>query len=100
MRLLLLPTLCCTLAAQAPPLPTFAPPVRLQVAGKWLGEGRLYPSPVLHDRNGDGLADLVIGDLRGLLTVALRQPGQGPATWAAEQKLLASDGQPLDFHNW
>lgn len=100
MRTLLLPALTCAVAAQTPPTPTFAPPTRLQVAGKWLGAERLYPSPVLHDRNGDGLADLVIGDLRGLLTVAPRQPGQGPATWAAEQKLLASDGQPLDFHNW
>lgn len=80
--------------------PTFAAPVRIEVAGKFLGHDRLYPSPVLHDWNGDGRADLLLGDLKGLLTVALRQPGDGPPAWSAESKVLATDGQPLDFHNW
>lgn len=99
MRTLTLLALASGLAAQTPPEATFAPPVRIEVNGKWLGATRLYPSPVLHDRNGDGRADLVIGDLRGHLTVALRQPGAG-ITWATETKLMASDGQLLDFKNW
>ncbi len=100
MRILVPFALAAGIAAQSsPPVPTFASPARIEVAGKWLGEGRLYPSPVLHDVDRDGLADLVIGDLRGHLTVALRRPGE-PAVWAAETKLMASDGQLLDFHNW
>lgn len=88
------------LATQAPTAPTFATPVKLMAGTKGLGENRLFPSPVFHDRNGDGLADLVVGDLRGHLTIALRQPGSGAPTFAAETKLMAVDGQILDFHNW
>jgi hypothetical protein len=88
------------LAAQAPPQsPTFANPVRLKAGGKFRGENRLFPSPVFHDMNGDGRADIVVGDLRGLLTVAMREAGDTPA-YGAETKQLALDGQPLDFHNW
>ncbi len=107
MRTLLPLTLASSALAQTTiPEPTFAAPVRLAVASPageakstWLGSSRLYPSPVLHDMNGDGRADLVIGDLRGHLTVSLRQPQDTPL-WAAETRLLASDGEQLDFHNW
>lgn len=88
------------LAAQVPAAPTFAPPVKLMAGTKGLGENRLFPSPVLHDVDGDGLADLVIGDLRGRLTVAMRQRGDGTPKFAAETKVLANDGSELDFANW
>lgn len=88
------------LTAQQPTTPTFAPPVKLMAGSKGLGENRLFPSPALHDMNGDGLADLVIGDLRGRLTVALRQPGAGAPKFAAEAKVMANDGAELDFANW
>ena len=91
--------LAATAAAQVP-APTFAPPVRLQAGDQGLGENRLYPSPVFHDLNGDGLHDLVIGDLRGHLTVALRLPGEGSPRYGAESKLLGRDGKALDFGNW
>ncbi|HLU40267.1 MAG TPA: hypothetical protein VK081_12845 [Planctomycetota bacterium] len=78
----------------------FAPPVRLQAGEKFMGEGRLYPSPVFHDVNGDGRLDVVIGDLMGRLTVALRLPGDGPPRFGEEQPLKNADGQPLKFHNW
>ncbi len=77
----------------------FAPPVRRQAGDANLGEGRLYPSPVLHDVNGDGLADIVVGDLHGHLTVALRKPGSKIA-YAAEEPVLDELGKRIDFHNW
>ncbi len=88
------------LAAQTPAAPTFAPPVKLLAGAKGLGENRLFPSPALHDMDGDGLADLVIGDLLGHLTVALRQRGAGAPKFAAETKVMANDGSELDFANW
>ena len=78
----------------------FAPPVRLKAGDKLLGEKRLYPSPVFHDVDGDGLADIVVGDLRGVLTFAARQPGDGPATFAAEKAVPGADGKGLKFNNW
>lgn len=100
---LLAPTAALTamaaLAAQTPPASTFAPPVRIEVAGKHLGNDRLYPSPVLHDVDGDGRLDLVVGDLRGRLTTALREASAAPA-WRAPTKVLANDGKELDFANW
>lgn len=89
------------LAAQAPPpSPTFAEPVRLKAGDKFLGENRWFPSPVFQDMNGDGRADVVVGDLAGRLTVALREAGDGPPAYAAETKQMALDGKLLDFHNW
>jgi hypothetical protein len=85
---------------------SFASPVLIEagaptVAGPTvLGKGRLYPSPVLHDLDGDGRLDVVVGDLRGHLTTAVRLPGDGAPKFAAEQKLLAKDGKDLDFGNW
>ena len=89
-----------TLAAQAPPPPlTFAEPVRLKAGDKFLGENRLFPSPVFHDMNGDGRADIVVGDLIGKLTVAQRT-GAGAPAYAAETKQMALDDKELDFANW
>jgi hypothetical protein len=85
-------------SAQQPP--QFAAPVRLLAGEKTLGEGRLYPSPMLHDVDGDGRLDVVTGDLRGRLTVALRTAGAAPACYAAEKPLQDEDGKDIDFHNW
>ncbi len=78
----------------------FAPPVRLKAGDKWMGEGRLFPSPVFRDMNGDGLLDVVIGDLPGRLTVALRLPGDGTPCFGPETRLQGADGKELRFHNW
>ncbi len=88
------------LAAQSDGAAQFAAPVRLSAGAKFLGERRLYPSPVYHDLDGDGLQDIVVGDLRGRLTVAKRLPGKGPAKYAEEKPVLAVDGKEIDFHNW
>lgn len=77
----------------------FAPPVRIRAGDAFLGEGRYYPSPVLHDVDGDKLLDLVVGDLFGRVTVARRRAGKAVA-FEGEQPLLDRDGKPLRFHNW
>ena len=87
-------TLAAAAVAQAP---EFAEPVRLRAGDSFLGENRLFPSPVSRDMNGDGRADVVVGDLLGRITVALRN---ADGTFAAETKLKAADGTELDFHNW
>jgi hypothetical protein len=88
-------------SAPAPePLTRFAAPVLLQAGEKLMGARRLYPSPALHDLNGDGLADVVLGDLPGRITAALRLAGDGPARFGPDEPLLAQDGKPLDFQNW
>jgi hypothetical protein len=96
------PWLCLTTqaAAQTAAAPaTFAPPVRLHAGEKLLGEGRLYPSPVFHDVDGDGVLDVVVGDLIGRITIAPRKPGQ-KIELGAETKLNDAAGKEIDFHNW
>ena len=64
---------------------------------KFLGEGRYYPSPVMHDIDGDKRPDLVIGDLMGRVTFA---PGTAHAAFGAEVKLKSRSGDDLKFSNW
>ncbi len=97
MRLAVMPLLVFATATTVAQSPTFAPPVRLKAGDKFLGENRLYPSPVYQDMNGDGQADIVVGDLRGHLTVAHRAAG---ATFGDEAKVMAADGKILDLQNW
>ncbi len=80
--------------------PTFAPPVRLECDGVFLGATRLYPSPVIQDMNGDGLADLVMGDLMGRVTVSLRRASDATPSFGPETPIPASDGSELKFNNW
>ena len=84
----------------APSDAKFAAPVRLKAGDKFLGGGRLFPSPVFRDMNNDGTADLVVGDLIGKITIALRAPGANPLAFAAETDMKAADGEPINFHNW
>jgi hypothetical protein len=86
--------------ASRPSEPRFAAAVRVFAGESELGAKRLYPSPALHDMNADGRADLVSGDLRGRITVALREAGPGAPRFAAEKPLRGRDGKDLDFANW
>ncbi len=90
-----------TVVAQSPIEPTtFAAPVRLHAGDKFLGQGRLFPSPVHHDIDGDGIADIVVGDLPGRLTVARGEKAEHTPSFGAESRLEAADGKQIDFHNW
>ena len=90
-----------TANAQAARSPLALGPGTVLFAGESpLGGKRLYPSPVFQDMNADGRLDVVIGDLWGKITVALRLPGDGPPRFGADEPLLTRDGAPLDFKNW
>lgn len=79
----------------------FAAPRRIKAGDAYVGEGLLYPSPVLHDANGDKRLDIVVGDLRGMVTVAHRtSAANSPVKFAASQPFLDRQGQQLKFHNW
>jgi hypothetical protein len=78
----------------------FKEPTRLKAGDALLGEKRLFPSPVFQDINGDGLPDIVVGDLRGKMTVALCKPGKDGVAYGPEAPLLDVDGKEIDFHNW
>jgi len=60
----------------------------------------IYPSPVLHDIDGDDARDLVIGDLQGNLRFC--QPGDtaDPLAWGAMKTLQTAGGEPIRLHNW
>ncbi|MGA1523964.1 MAG: FG-GAP repeat protein [Planctomycetota bacterium] len=87
-------------AAQGAASAEFAAPVRIEAGDKWAGERRLYPSPAMHDVDGDGYADLVVGDLPGRVTVALRTPGEGKVTFGPEKPMKDRRGEHLKFNNW
>ncbi len=79
----------------------FAAPKRIHAGDGFLGEGRLYPSPVLHDIDGDKRPDIVVGDLRGKVTVACRETGDDKTVrFGAEKPLKDRSGEQLKFHNW
>lgn len=87
-----------TLESQA--TPTFGAPTLVHADTLLSGIGRRYPSPVMHDVDGDGLADLVLGDLYGAVTVSKRLAGEGAPRFGPEEPLLANDGTELVFNNW
>ncbi len=78
----------------------FAAPRRIKAGDEFLGEGRLYPSPAVHDVDGDGHADVLIGDLIGRVTYACRAEGKTDLMLGAEKPLKDRSGEQLRFHNW
>jgi hypothetical protein len=87
-------------AAQDVGKPVFATPKRIKAGEKFAGAGRIYPSPVVYDVDGDGKPDLVIGDLPGRVTVARGVGEAGDPAFGPETPLESADGKALKFHNW
>ena len=76
----------------------FAAPEVVTVGGKSLKD-KIYPTPVLQDLDGDGIRELVIGDLWGNLFFAKPMADANDVTWSALRKFQA-DGKPLKLNNW
>jgi hypothetical protein len=91
---ILIAPLVAALAGDAKPA-SFEAPIQLETTGKSFST-ITYPSPVLQDLNGDGKAELVIGDLFGrLYQCSLQSDG----TWSARKRMQA-EGEPLELDNW
>lgn len=79
----------------------FEAPRRLRAGDAYLGAGRMYPSPVFQDVNGDQRGDIVVGDLIGRLTWAPQALQDGRLiVFAKERALKGRSGEGLKFHNW
>ncbi len=86
-----------SLVAQGDPAkPTFAPLVELKAGGESITE-MMYPSPVLHDIDRDGIRELVIGDIFGHIRVG--EPADTATTWSKLTKVHAND-EILRLNNW
>jgi hypothetical protein len=80
--------------AVAPPKQAwFAPPVRLNAGGKPIEHGAAWGhcGPTLHDMDGDGVDDLVVGDFSGNFTV-YRNAGSAKAPEFTSGVLLKAGG--------
>ncbi|MEM1450423.1 MAG: hypothetical protein AAF957_11115 [Planctomycetota bacterium] len=80
------------------PKARFAPPVQLTAGGSE-HTGILYPSPALHDVDGDGALELLIGEIFGTITISERDP-EGPATAWREAQSMKVGGEPIKLNNW
>ncbi len=89
-------SLALPVAALAQVQADFDPPVALTSDGAPF-TGILFPSPTLHDLDGDGKRELVIGDLPGRIVFA--RPGDGIAKWQKREP-LQSNKKPLKLNNW
>lgn len=78
----------------------FAAPKLLLSGTKAVGQGQLYPSPVLFDVDGDGDLELVTGNLMGRLWYHERAEGDDPAAWSRRMPLKGANGEGLEFDNW
>ncbi|MEZ6059804.1 MAG: hypothetical protein R3C19_05535 [Planctomycetaceae bacterium] len=78
----------------------FQKPVQLTAANEPMGNGIYYPSPKLQDLDGDGVAEMLIGDLTGRLLFAKRSGDENSTAWSQLEPLTTADGQPIKFDNW
>jgi hypothetical protein len=101
-RLIVLIALSCGLSghAVAGGEELFHAPVRLTSQGSELAKGTLYPSPRMHDLDGNGREELLIGDLFGNLKAAHADPAGSQTSWLPPEPLRTVDGEIMKFDNW
>ena len=97
---LLFAGLCVPVAAAEDATPLFRTPVQLKAGEAMMGEGILYPSPKLQDLDGDGISEMLIGDLRGQLLFSKRQGSSDATQWTTLEPVQTADGEPIKFDNW
>ena len=78
-----------------------AEPVRLAADGAVIDTGRDagYAGPLVHDYDGDGLPDLLVGSIAGTLRY-FQNTGTRTAPELAEQDPPEAGGEPIRIHNW
>ena len=77
----------------------FEAPVQLHSGEAAMGSEIRYPSPHVLDFNGDGVKEMIVGDLTGAVRVAHPMAGDDDVAWG-ELAPLTTDGRELKFHNW
>ncbi|MFT7486330.1 MAG: hypothetical protein ACI9F9_002185 [Candidatus Paceibacteria bacterium] len=76
----------------------FAAPVPITVGSEPI-RGFSYPSPTLHDLDGDGSVELLVGDLRGRVVAAQPRGKSGAFDWQGLDSLQVGD-EDLRLNNW
>lgn len=94
---MLLTTIALASALSSDAAERFAAPVQLTTEGAGFSD-MIYPSPAFHDLDGDGVKDLVIGDLVGRLFHC--GPVEGDDTSFGAMGRLEANGEPLELNNW
>ena len=88
----------------------FEAPIRLTVNDLPLNHDNevMYISPTVHDVDGDGKPELIIGDVTGALGIHRNENGSrddqsasgGDPVWGPRQTFEDSTGEPIKLTNW
>lgn len=79
----------------------FDPPVRLKAGDEFIdtGEHVAHSGPLVSDLDGDGKADLLVGNFGGHIQVYLNKASREEPQYV-EQGLLKAGGEDAEVPNW